>query len=54
MQDRQVIEYKVVIKAGTKTATEEDTEDGYVYYSSPVLRSLLLEYDVKEKTNYFS
>lgn len=41
MQDRQVIEYKVVIKRGT------DEE------ASPVLRSLLLEYDVKEKTNYF-
>lgn len=42
MQDRQVIEYKVVIHRGT----EEN--------ASPVLRSLLFNYDVKEKTNYFS
>lgn len=41
MQDRQVIEYKIVIKTW-------DTS-----MASPVLRSLLLEYDVKEKTNYF-
>ena len=45
MQDRQVIEYKIEIKAWTKSS--------WIYYSSPVLRSLLLEYDVKEKTNYF-
>lgn len=41
MQDRQVIEYKVVI---TRWAEE---------YASPVLRGLLMEYDVKNKTNYF-
>jgi hypothetical protein len=41
MQDRQVIEYKVVI-----TRWEEQN-------ASPVLRSLLFNYDVKEKTNYF-
>lgn len=41
MQDRQVIEYKVVITRG-----EERN-------ASPVLRSLLFNYDVKEKTNYF-
>jgi len=41
MQDRQVIEYKVVIHRWQ----EEN--------ASPVLRSLLMEYDVKEKTNYF-
>lgn len=41
MQDRQVIEYKVVIHRGS--------EDN----ASPVLRSLLFNYDVKEKTNYF-
>lgn len=41
MQDRQVIEYKVVITRWS----EED--------ASPVLRSLLFDYRVKEKTNYF-
>lgn len=41
MQDRQVIEYKVVI---TRWAEED---------ASPVLRGLLMEYDVKNKTNYF-
>lgn len=41
MQDRQVIEYKVVIK------TWENSN------ASPVLRSLLFNYDVKEKTNFF-
>ena len=41
MQDRQVIEYKIVIHRWQ----EEN--------ASPVLRSLLMEYDVKEKTNYF-
>ena len=41
MQDRQVIEYKVVIHRW-----DEDN-------ASPVLRSLLMQYDVKEKTNYF-
>lgn len=41
MQDRQVIEYKVVIHRWS----EEN--------ASPVLRSLLMQYDVKEKTNYF-
>lgn len=41
MQDRQVIEYKVVITRWT----EDD--------ASPVLRSLLFDYRIKEKTNYF-
>lgn len=41
MQDRQVIEYKVVITRWS----EED--------ASPVLRSLLMNYRIKEKTNYF-
>lgn len=46
MQDRQIIEYKVVIKAWTKSNN--------IYHSSPVLRSLLFNYDIKEKTNFFS
>lgn len=41
MQDRQVIEYKVVIKRWS-----EDE-------ASPVLRSLLFNYRIKEKTNFF-
>ena len=41
MQDRQVIEYKIVIHRWQEQN------------ASPVLRSLLMEYDVKEKTNYF-
>lgn len=41
LQDRQVIEYKVVI-----TRWDESN-------ASPVLRSLLFDYDIKEKTNYF-
>lgn len=40
-QDRQVIEYKVVINRWS----EED--------ASPVLRSLLMNYRIKEKTRYF-
>lgn len=41
LQDRQVIEYKVVI---TRWSEEN---------ASPVLRSLLFNYNVKEKTNFF-
>lgn len=41
MEDWQVIEYKVVI-------TRWEEED-----ASPVLRSLLMNYDIKEKTNKF-
>lgn len=41
MQDWQVIEYKIVIHRWNESN------------ASPVLRSLLMEYDVKDKTNYF-